>query len=242
MQNLKIIFSYDGSRFSGYAPQKGSVLTVHKTLKNAFLSLGIDRDFNASGRTDKGVHASFQVINIIVPSYWEDLVKLKYELNKKVKPSIFIKNISKVDMNFHARFSAKRRVYRYIVKIGDINPFLSNYVTFIESLDENSIKQAIKEFEGSHNFESFKKAHGGTLNYKREIFKARFYMYKEYGVFYFEANGFLRSQIRMMMSFLLKISDKKLTIKNLKEQLENKAVYSRTLANSSGLYLSKVKY
>jgi len=239
---LKIVLAYDGSRFYGYAPQKGSVKTVHKVLKKAFLSLGITNDFNASGRTDKGVHATFQVIDIEVGEFWSDLERLKNELNKKVAPHIKIKNIKVVESNFHARFSAKRRVYRYIVKCEEFDPFYSQYVTYMKYIDKEAICEAIKEFEGVHNFSNFKKAHGGTENFVREIYKARFYRYRDFYIFYFEANGFLRSQIRMMVDFLLKISDKKLTKENLIKQLENEKVFSRTLAPASGLYLSKVYY
>ena len=242
MQKLKIVLSYDGSRFMGFAPQKGSVNTVYRAIKKAFNSVGITSDFNASGRTDRGVHATFQVIDVVVPFFWNDFKKLKYELNKKLTPYIKIKHISKVDMNFHSRFSAKRRVYRYIVKASEYEPFLSSYITFVDSLDEEILKEAIKVFEGVHNFEGFKKAHGGSTNYIREIYRAKFYKYKDFYIFYFEANGFLRSQIRMMVEFLFKISDKKLTIQNLKEQLQNQKIYSRTLASASGLYLAKVKY
>ncbi len=242
MQKIKLVLEYDGSRFSGFAPQKGSINTVYKALKDSFVSIGIKNDFNASGRTDRGVHASFQVIDIVIPLFWNDLERLKRELNKKLKPYIKIKSISKVDMSFHSRYSAKRRVYRYIVKVGEFEPFLSSYVCFVKSINQELIKEAIKEFEGVYDFDSFKKAHGGTTNYIREIYKTRFYKYKDYYIFYFEANGYLRSQIRLMVDFLLKISDKKLTIQHLKEQLQNKKVYSRTLADASGLYLAKVKY
>ncbi len=242
MQKLKIIVSYDGSRYQGFAPQKGSVNTVYGDLKKAFRAVGINSDFNASGRTDKGVHASFQVIDIVAPLFWSDLKKLKNELNKKLKAHIKIKHISKVEMDFHSRFSAKRRVYRYVVKVGESNPFSSQYITYINKLNIDVLKDAIKEFEGVHNFESFKKAHGGTSNYVREIYRAKIYKYKDFYILYFEANGYLRSQIRMMVDFLFKISNKKLTIQNLKEQLKNKKIYSRTLADASGLYLAKVKY
>ncbi len=242
MQKLKIILCYDGSRFSGFAPQKGDINTVYKALKGAFKAVGIDSEFNASGRTDRGVHATFQVIDIVVPSFWSDFKRLKKELNKKLFPYIKIKKITKVGFDFHSRFSAKKRVYRYLVKVGEYEPFLSSYITFVDSLDETLVKKAIKEFEGVHDFEGFKKAHGGSKSYIREIFKTMVYKHKDFYVFYFEANGFLRSQIRMMVDFLFKISDGRLTIQNLKEQLKNQKVYSRTLASASGLYLAKVKY
>ena len=74
----------------------------------------------------------------------------------------------------------------------------------------------------------------------REIFDAKFYKYKDIYVFKFTANSFLRSQIRIMVDFLLKISDGKLTILDLIKQLETQEQVSKTLAPANGLYLTKV--
>jgi len=242
LQKLKIVLSYDGSRFDGFAVQKGRANTVSNRLYEVFKSIGIFEKFNASGRTDKGVHASFQVIDIEVPPFWvDDTKKLQNELNKKLKPDIMIKKISLVDKDFHSRYSAKKRVYRYIVSFKKPNPYEARYVTFLDKkIDKTKMQKIIKTFEGVHDFDSFKKSKGGTTNFVREIFKARYYEYGDYGVFLFEANGFLRSQIRLMIGFLLKIDSGELDQNQLVLQLKNKKVFSRTLAKPYGLYLAKV--
>jgi len=242
LQKVKLILSYDGSRFDGFAVQKGRANTVSNRLYEVLKSVGIYEKFNAAGRTDKGVHATYQVIDIKVPLFWiEKLSHLKKELNHKVSPDITIKKIELVDESFHSRYSAKRRVYRYIVSFSKQNPFEARYVTFLKKrLDKNLMQSAIKEFEGVYDFEYFKKSKGGTTNYIREIFKTNYYEYKNYGVFYFEASGFLRSQVRMMVDFLLKIDSKKLTVFELKKQLLKEEIFSRTLAEPYGLYLSRV--
>ena len=242
MQKVMIVLSYDGSQFNGFQIQKGEVNTVAKRLYEVFKSIGIFARFNASGRTDKGVHATYQVIDIDLPDFWSDLKKLKNELNKKLYPSIFIKAIKRVDSNFHARYSAKKRVYRYIISTKNFSPFQSNYLTFVKSFDKRVLRESIKLYEGVHDFKNFKKEHGGSKTSIRHIYKARFYRYKEYGVFYFEANGFLRSQVRMMVDFLLKINQGKLTNKDLTAQLEDRAITSTTLAPPQGLYLSRVVF
>ena len=168
MQKLKIVLSYDGSRFDGFAVQRTKANTVSNRLYEVFKSIGIFSKFNASGRTDKGVHATFQVIDVDVPLFWDDFKKLKSELNKKLKPDIYIKRIERVDDTFHSRYSAKRRVYRYIVSFKKSNPFEARYVTFLEKKpDKKLMSEAIKKFEGVHNFEAFKKSGGGTTNYVR---------------------------------------------------------------------------
>ncbi len=119
---------------------------------------------------------------------------------------------------------------------------MSNYVHFVKNIDEIAIKNAIKEFEGEHDFSFFKKSKGGEKSSIRKIYRARFYKHKDFYVFTFEANAYLRSQIRMMVYFLLEISSKNLTVFDLKEQLECKKKHSTGLVSPCGLYLSCVKY
>ncbi len=239
---VKITLEYDGSKFQGYQIQKETTNTVSNNLQNALKALNINYTPVASGRTDKGVHALGQVIHLDLPTYWNDLKRLKFSLNKILHPSINIKKIEKTHKNFHARYDAKSRVYRYIVSTKKPSVFLNPYVTFVDSVNTNSIKNSIKLFEGRHDFEYFKKCGSDTKNYIREIYKADFYAHKSLCVFYFEANGFLRSQIRMMVSFLLQISDGKLSKNELKLQLEKKEIFSTSLASPNGLYLTKIKY
>lgn len=228
--------------FNGFQVQKGKANTVSNKLYNIFNSLGIKEKFNASGRTDSGVHSSGQVIDIMIPSYWSDLDKLKEHINHKAKPDIFIKSIRRVDDSFHSRFNAKKRVYKYIVSTKEFDVFKSRYLLHVQNIDVEKIKSAIKLFEGVHDFEYFKKNGGNTTSFVREIYKVNFYSYKDVYIFSFEASGYLRSQIRMMVDFLLKISDGLFSEDDLKNQLDRKKIVSTNLALPNGLYLSKIVY
>ncbi len=239
---IKIILSYDGSRFDGFQVQKHTKNTVSQKITTALKSLNITSCFTASGRTDKNVHALNQVLHLDLPPYWSNLSKLKKYLNNSLLPHIFIKKIDNVNKDFHARYGAKSRIYRYIVSTKKPSVFLTPYVTYIKKIDEKLIKDAISEFKGIHNFEYFKKNGSDTKNFTRTIYKTNFYKYKDFYIFYFEANGYLRSQIRMMVSFLLKISDGKLSKNELKLQLNLEDNFSSSLAPPNGLYLSKIKY
>ncbi len=239
---VKITLSYDGSRFLGYQIQKHTKETVAFYLERAFKSLNIHSKIEASGRTDTGVHALGQVISLDIPSFWKDFDKLRAFLNQRLLPHIYIKKIEKVPKDFHARYSAKRRVYRYIVSEKEPSVFLTPYVTFVKSLDREILKKAIKIFEGTHDFEYFKKSGSDTKNFIRTIYKANLYDYKNFTIFYFEANGFLRSQIRIIINFLLKVSEGKFSIQDLKLQLTKQKLLSLELAPPNGLYLSKIKY
>ena len=239
---LKIILSYDGSKFNGFQMQNSGLPTVANKLGSILKSLGIRTKIRASGRTDSGVHASGAVIDIEVPPFWSDTDKLKNIMNQKALPDIYIKNIKEVDDSFHSRFCAKRRVYRYIISIKEPSVFMTPYLFFISRIDEKIIQESIKYFEGEHDFSFFKKSKGGTKSSVRIVYKTRFYRYKDFYIFYFEANGYLRSQIRMMVSFLLDISNGKLTKKDLKEQLLLKKRHSTDIVIPNGLYLAKIKY
>ncbi len=239
---VKITLAYDGSQFHGFQSQNDGTLTVANKLADAFASIGIHSKINASGRTDSGVHATRQVIDIELPPFWDDLARLKNYLNHLCAPSIQIRDIQAVQADFHARYSAQRRVYRYLVKVGEPSVFSQAYVHYHDSIDVTKIQGAIKRFEGRHDFAYFCKNGSEPKSTIRQIYQCRFYARRGFYIFSFEANGYLRSQIRMMVDFLLKISDGKLSEIALKEQLEKKKIHSRTLARANGLYLSRIKY
>jgi tRNA pseudouridine38-40 synthase len=239
---VKITISYNGALFMGSQPQKNDPNTILGHFSNALKSLKIDEKPVASGRTDRGVHATGQVLHVDLPPYWSDLDKLKRSLGFQLPPSIHVKKIDTVDKNFHARYSAKKRVYRYILSDANANPFEESFVTFTKELDTVAIQDAMKLFEGTHNFEMFKKSGSEVKSYERTIYKAFAYRYKKYLILHFEANGFLRSQIRLMVGFLLAISAKEQRKEMLQEQITCKQQHHRKLAPHNGLYLAKIKY
>jgi tRNA pseudouridine38-40 synthase len=240
---VKITLSYDGSQFQGFQAQRDGTSTVANHLENAFDALGIAPHFHGSGRTDSGVHATGQVIDIDLPVYWADLSSLKRRLNWYLTPSVSIHRIEEVDADFHARFSAKRRVYRYLVKSGRPSVFASSYCYYhAQDIDMPTIQAGMDCLLGVHDFASFSKRGSEPHSTVREIFSAKIYRYHDVLVFRFEADGYLRSQIRMMMAFLLKINDGDLGLEDLKMQLEEQVYRSRSLVPPSGLYLAKVLY
>lgn len=239
---VKAVISYDGSRFFGFQSQKHTLNTVSHNIVIALKKVGIDSKIVASGRTDRGVHATNQVIHFDLPKHWEDLNKLKNYLNRYLLPSVYFKNLYFVNEDFHARFSAKKRAYRYILSDKAPNPFEYQYITFVKDIDFKKIDKSIKLFEGRYDFKYFMKTGSEVKTTVKTIYKAKFYEFKNYKILYFEADGFLRSQIRMMVDFLLKIGSNRLTSKELKEQLECKNRYSTSLATPNGLYLCRVVY
>lgn len=239
--NLKFVISYDGSCYQGSQKQPNG-LTIEDKLLKAFKKINIETNIVLSGRTDKEVHATGQVFNCIVPDFWSDFFKLKEVLNRNLPTSIKILKVSKVKDDFHSRFHAKKRDYRYIITTKATTPFNDKFITYVPFVDEELLKKAIKEFIGVFDFKYFHKTGSDKDITVREIYNTIFYKYKDIYVFKFTANSYLRSQIRLMVGFLLAINDKKLTIEDLKKQLRLEKNIFKTPAKANGLYLAKIKY
>ncbi len=242
MNRVKITMSYNGSAFMGSQQQPTTHETVIGTLLIALKRLKINTAPKGSGRTDRGVHATHQVMHLDLPLYWHDLQRLTEMLNMQLPSSIRIRRIEFVESEFHARYTAKKRVYRYIIKEGAVNPFEDNFVSFIPQLNRDVIADAIGCFVGTHNFELFKKSGNDMDHFTRIIYRAYAYSHKGYFILVFEGNGFLRSQIRLMVGFLLRISSGKATKEQLIEQLACIKRHSTDIAPHNGLYLTRIKY
>ena len=240
---IKIILSYDGSAFNGFQIQQDkNITTIAGVITKALRNININTVLVGSGRTDSGVHAIAQVLHCEVPEFWSDLVKLKKELNRTIAPSIYIKDLVLVEKDFHARFSAKKRLYRYFLYEGNYQPFLSNYALHVDKIDVKMLNATVKKFVGIHDFKNFKKLGSDTNSDIREIFKAGAYTHKNMTIIYFLGNSFLRSQVRIMCSFSLEIMQKNFTSKQLEEQLDGKKKHHLGVIPPSGLYLSKIYY
>jgi len=239
---VKMTIAYNGANFYGSQVQSETEQTINGTLEKALSLLQIPVKVQASGRTDRGVHATKQVLHFDLPSFWKDLNKLQESLKRILPSSIVIRRVEWVTDDFHARYSAKKRVYRYILSTQQPSPFLADIITYVDTLDTLKVKEAIKLFEGTHNFEYFKKSGSDTTNFERKIYKTRLYTHKGYTVLYFEANGFLRSQIRLMVGFLLQISNGEKSKEDLITQLSCTKQFKIKPAPHQGLYLSNIKY
>ena len=102
-----LTISYNGTHYLGSQTQTSSKNTILGQLEHVLREINIECKVIASGRTDKGVHATGQVCHIDLPEFWNDLVKLKKVLNEMLVKSIHVKSIKEVDDEFHARYSAK---------------------------------------------------------------------------------------------------------------------------------------
>ncbi len=229
--------AYDGTHFLGSQIQSQTKETVFGYFESALRSLGIESRVVASGRTDRAVHATGQVCHFDLSDYWSDTTKLRRILNQKLPHSIHIKELKRVDESFHARYSAKCRAYRYIIKVGEASPFLANYVTFVEHFCLEDVQKKMALFVGERDFGAFRKKGSDEKSSIREIYRAFAYEHKGFFVLYFEANGFLRSQIRLMVSALLRLNTSE-----IEARLQNANQKALKPAPANGLYLARIRY
>lgn len=239
---LKI--AYNGAAFYGFAPQM-DVQTVVGSLVEVLASLGIEALILAAGRTDRGVHATGQIISFEVPVFW-DLSRLKTLLNQKLYPHIYVKWIWHVDEGFHPRFDALMREYRYIFTPRLKNIFLSDFISKERVGDIKKLRQALSLFIGEHNFEFFCKTGSDAKSNIRRIYNVRFYSYgilnETVFIVNFLGNGFLYSQIRLIMGAVLAYSRGDINLSDIQNQLELKERSYAIPVSPNGLYLSKVFY
>jgi tRNA pseudouridine38-40 synthase len=238
---VKAVIAYDGSMYQGFQKQTTTDRTITGAIEKALHSLHIDSPIVGSGRTDAGVHATGQIIHFDLPNFWSDLDKLKLNLNRKLA-GIQFKHITHVPYDFHARFSAKKRLYRYIFKIQKPSVFEQRYISYYTDFNTTLLNQALTLFEGEHDFNYFRKTGTVTHTTVRKIYQANYIQRKNYHYIYFQANGFLRSQVRMMVEAAMQCATREMTAKQLVEQITCQEKHTTKLAPPEGLYLAKIFY
>jgi len=238
---VKAVIAYDGSVYQGFQKQTTTERTIAGNIERALRSLQINTSITGSGRTDAGVHASGQVIHFDLPEFWSDLDKLKLNLNRKLT-EIQFKHISTVSHDFHARFSAKKRLYRYVFKTQKPSVFEQKYISHYSNFNTKLLTQALGLFEGDHDFDYFHKTGSITHTTVREIYRTNYIQRGNYHFIYFQANGFLRSQVRMMIEAAMQCAREEITAEQLLEQIECQEKYSTALAPPEGLYLARILY
>ncbi len=238
---VKAILSYDGSCFQGFQRQTSTDQTITSSIETALRKLHISSSVIGSGRTDAGVHATGQVIHFDLPDFWDDTHRLHHALNRQLR-HIRIKRVTAVDDDFHARFSAKRRIYRYVFKTTPPSLFESGYVAHYPLGNLDLLQQALRLFQGKHDFGYFHKTGSDTHHTVRHIYKTDYRRLGNYHILYFEASGFLRAQARMMVEAVMQCANCQISLGNVQEQLKCTVRHITTLAPPEGLYLARIIY
>ena len=212
---VKIVFSYDGSKFNGFQ-RLNKERTVQKEIETALTKILNNKiEIKGSGRTDAKVHADNQVAHFDIP---EKKDKLKQLLNNEVLPDIFIKKLSYVDDSFHARKSSKKKEYNI-----------------------HLMKEASRLLIGTHDFHNF--VSGQRDSYITTINSINFTKSMGKLEIHFVGTGFYRYMVRNLVGALLEIGKYKERVDILSKMLDNPDTnITLPTAPPEGLYLHKVWY
>ena len=246
MYKYYIKIEYDGSNFVGWQYQNNGI-SVQEVLQKAFFKFLKEKVIvNASGRTDAGVHAIEQSAHIELK---RKIINKEVFLNsinfylKKYPVSVL--SIKKKENTFHARYSAKKRTYKYIIlNRNSPSPLNKNRAWFIKKkLDINLIKKALKILKGTHDFSTFRASSCQAKSAIRTLDSATFKKLGETIEITFSSKSFLQQQVRSMVGAIKYVGEKKWTLEQFKNNFKSKRrVNCAPPAPAYGLYLKKVKY
>ncbi len=199
-----------------------------------------------SGRTDAGVHARGQSANFFlknkIDNKFKSLETMNFYLNKY---PITIVTIKKRNSKFHARFSAKKRIYEYIIVNRPTKLSIENKKAWLvkNKLNIDSMKQAIKSLIGTHDFSTFRSSSCTAISPIKTIIKASISKINNKIILKFESKSFLQQQVRSMVGCLKYVGENKWNIKKFNNILKLKnRKFCATPAPPEGLYLKRVLY
>ena len=244
MRNIKLTIEYDGKEFNGWQKQPNK-LNIQGTIEQAIKAItGEEVELNASGRTDAGVHALNQVANFKTNSQIP-IEKFAIAINSRLKRSIVIKSAEEVDERFHSRLSCKKKTYRYIINnSSEGSSIYRNLETHIpQKLNVEKMKQAIKYFEGEHDFKAFKASGTSSKSSVRIIYETKIYQQNEKIFIELTGNGFLYNMVRIIVGTLVEVGLEKIKPEDISEiiRIGKRENAGKTLP-PNGLYLLNVMY
>ena len=246
MHRYQICIEYVGTNFIGWQIQKKGN-SVQKFVQSA-ISIIVKKEVSivGSGRTDAGVHARgqsahFECEKKIINS--DKFIKsLNFFLNKK---QISITTLKKRNSNFNARYSAKERIYEYVIINRLASPSIErNRAWHIrKKLDLEMIKKGTKKLSGTYDFSTFRASNCYSKSPIRTLKKIKVKRLNEKITIQFKSKSFLRNQVRSMVGCLKYLGEKKWSLKKFESVFKSK---NRKLcappAPAHGLYLLKVNY
>jgi tRNA pseudouridine38-40 synthase len=206
MARIQLVVAYDGTDFCGWAAQAG-MRTVHGTLSEAILSSthhGVE--LVGASRTDSGAHAKGQVCHFdselgIEPDKWPVI------LNKVLPQDVAVLKSRAVGRDFHSRFSAQDRHYRYRIQTSPRDPLRSRFVhNYARPLDLTSMREAARSLVGEHDFRAYTEELDPSVeNTVRTLFSVEIRQTRDEVWIDIVGTAFLRGMMRRMSGALLEV-------------------------------------
>ena len=246
MHRYQILIEYVGTKFIGWQIQsKGQSIQkiiqnkISKILKQKITLIG-------AGRTDSGVHAIEQSAHFNCKKKIENLDKFIQSLNYFLNLNLIsIVKIKKRSLNFHSRFSAKKRIYRYVIFNRISKPSIEKDRGWHikKKLDLKLMKKGAKKLLGTNDFSTFKASSCNSNSPIKTMESIKIKEKKNKIEIQFKSKSFLQQQVRSMMGCLKYLAEKKWSLKKFERVFKSK---KRTLcappAPAHGLFLEKVIY
>ena len=244
-QRVALVIQYLGTHFYGWQRQphhrsvQEEIEKVLSTVEQRKVTL------HAAGRTDTGVHAAAQVAHFnatgpIPAQRWAAV------LNSRLPEDILIRASAAVAPNWHARFSASWRRYRYTIYTDPrpnlfVRPFSWHY--YYEPLDESLIQAALTPLIGKHHLAAFHRANSGRSHSWVDVQAAECYRNEPFIHIEIQANGFLYGMVRLLVGMLIKVGQGELHPKQFTELWVNQQREEvKHSAPAKGLCLLRVGY
>lgn len=247
MKRWKCVCAYDGGGFSGWQSQpKGDSVQDAVEARLAAV-LGVAARTHASGRTDAGVHASGQVFHF--DADWpHGAQKLAAALRHMLNRAVQIVSVREAAPEFHARFSAKSKVYEYHIHMGDADPFTRPYSwVILKPLDLAAMRKAASVLAGRHDFRAFSAINGAEPGEKdgtvRDLRRLEVVGRGRRLRVVAEADGFLYKMVRSLVGALVAVGEGKLTPAEIRSYLASGIRTAQVqTAPPQGLFLRRVRY
>lgn len=243
-KNIRLDIEYDGTDFYGWQRQRGVLPTLQGTLEAALCRvLRQQIVITAAGRTDRGVHARFQVVNFMAESPI-GLFRMVHSLNCLLPVSVRVIVARFVAPDFHARFSAREREYRYFLL--ERPSALRQRFTGCSNgaLDIVPMRRAARLLYGEHDFRAFAKEPAERPSTFCRVTACTWERYDDDTlVFTVRANRFLRSMMRMLVSAMSAVGRNKMAPGDILLALRSGRLPMPLIpAEPSGLFLWEVSY
>jgi tRNA pseudouridine38-40 synthase len=236
---------YDGSHFCGWQSQKEALPTVQGSLE-AGLSRVADAEVKiiCAGRTDSGVHGRGQVIHFDTDSERSERSWV-LGTNANISKAISVLWAQPVNEDFHARFSALRRRYRYVIANRFVRPtFAAKRVSWEHRpLDEQRMQQAARHLVGRHDFNAYRAVACQAHSPVREVTQLQVQRQDDLVIIDIEANAFLHHMVRNIAGVLMTIGAGEQEVDWSRQVLETRdRTQGGITAPPSGLYFMAVDY
>lgn len=243
--NYKLIIQYDGARYDGWQRQGNTSNTIQAKLEGVLSRLA-DRpvEVNGAGRTDAGVHALGQAANVKLPGDLEPEEVLNY-VNQYLPEDIAVVAAERADERFHARLSAKGKVYRYHLRVGTVpDVFRRKYQYRVDGpLDVPAMERAAALLAGTHDYRSF----CSNKRYKKSTVRTVYAIETAQNgpdlTLTFRGDGFLYNMVRILTGTLLEVGRGERAAETMPAVLaaKDRAAAGKT-APAQGLTLVEVIY